>query len=126
MSTDLLKIVGVAELPRANQGSSVGKNLEVRVAEMGKEVAAPGGSLPQPEESTEAEKVEEAVNQVNEYVQNLSRDLQFTVDQDSGRTIIKVLDSETHEVIRQIPPEELLQIANQLTEGGGLLLKVQA
>ena len=126
MSTDLLKIVGVAELPRANQGPSVGKNLEVRVAETGKEVAAAGGSLPRPEESTEAEKVEEAVNQVNEYVQNLSRDLQFTVDQDSGRTIIKVLDSETHEVIRQIPPEELLQIANQLTEGGGLLLKVQA
>lgn len=126
MSTDLLRIVGVAELPRANPGMAVAKVPDIRIVEAGKDVAAAGGSLPQQEDSTKAEKVEEAVSQVNEYVQNLSRDLQFTVDQDSGRTIIKVLDSETHEIIRQIPPEELLQIANQLTEGGSLLLKVQA
>jgi flagellar protein FlaG len=126
MSTDLLKIVGVAELPRANPSAAVAKIPDVRLVEARKDVAAAGNSLPQQEDSTKAENVEEAVSQVNEYVQNLSRDLQFTVDQDSGRTIIKVLDSETHEVIRQIPPEELLQIANQLTEGGGLLLKVQA
>lgn len=126
MSTDLLKAVGLAALPKPNPSAAVANVPDLRSVEARKDVAAAGGSLPQPEESTEAEKVEEAVNQVNEYVQNLSRDLQFTVDQDSGRTIIKVLDSETHEVIRQIPPEELLQIANQLTEGGGLLLKVQA
>ena len=126
MSTDLLKAVGLAALPKPNPSAAVASVSDLRSVEARKDVAAAGGSLPQPEESTEAEKVEEAVNQVNEYVQNLSRDLQFTVDQDSGRTIIKVLDSETHEVIRQIPPEELLQIANQLTEGGGLLLKVQA
>ncbi|MFA7387174.1 MAG: flagellar protein FlaG [Thiohalobacteraceae bacterium] len=126
MSTDLLKAVGLAALPSPNPSAAVANVPEFRSVEARKDVAAAGGSLPQPEESTEAEKVEEAVNQVNEYVQNLNRDLQFTVDQDSGRTVIKVLDSETQEVIRQIPSEELLQIANQLTEGGGLLLKVQA
>jgi flagellar protein FlaG len=125
MSTDLLKIVGMAELPRANPSAAVAKAADARLVEARKDVAGAGGSLPL-EDLTKAENVEEAVSQVNEYVQNLSRDLQFTIDQDSGRTIIKVLDSETHEVIRQIPPEELLQIANQLTEGGGLLLKVQA
>lgn len=126
MSTDLLKIVGMADLPRVNQGPSMTRNQDLRAVEKGNEVAAKGDSLPQREESTKAERVEEAVSQVNEFVQNLSRDLQFTVDRDSGRTIIKVLDSETREIIRQIPPEELLQMADQLTVGGGLLLKVQA
>lgn len=128
MSTDMLKVSGVADLPRANPSTPVAK---VRVAidgssgTNGKDIAANGDPLPH-DGSKQAKKVEQAVNQVNEYVQKLSRDLHFTVDEDSGRTVIKVLDSETKEVIRQIPPEELLRIATYMTEGGGLLLKVQA
>lgn len=95
------------------------------------EIAADGERLPrtaEQEQASEAAKVEQAVSQVNEFVQNLNRDLQFTVDDDSGRTVIKVLDNETKEVIRQIPPEELLRIANYLleAEGSSLLLQVQA
>lgn len=72
--------------------------------------------------------MEQAVSQVNEFVQSLSRDLQFTVDEDSGRTVIKVLDTETKTVIRQIPPEEMLRIATYLVDAdsSSLLLKVQA
>ncbi|MBU1191900.1 MAG: flagellar protein FlaG [Gammaproteobacteria bacterium] len=121
----MLKVIGAADLPRVNQPSPVGKLQAVSETDKGKEVAANGDSLPQ-EESNQTTKVEQAVNQMNQFVQTLNRDLQFSVDEDSGRTVVKVLDTETKEVIRQIPSEELLRMATYLTDGGGLLLKVQA
>lgn len=130
MSTDILKMTGVANLSRAQQGQAASRVQEPRAVAQGPTIAADGGRLPltAQDQANEASKVEQAVSQVNEFVQNLNRDLQFTVDEDSGRTVIKVLDTETKEVIRQIPPEELLRIANYLfdAKGSSLLLKVQA
>lgn len=132
MSTNMLRVIGVAELQRLPQGPQAPRVQEARAASQeGREIAANGEALPlaaRQNESDDAAKVEKAVNQVNEFVQSLSRDLQFTVDDDSGRTVIKVLDTETKEVIRQIPPEELLRIATYLTDnhGSSLLLKEQA
>lgn len=125
MSIEMLKVANVTDPPRVNQSTLVGKIHAIAKSDKGNEVAAIGDPLPQ-DESNDTAKVEQAVNQVNQYVQTLSRDLQFSVDEDSGRTVVKVLDTETKEVIRQIPSEELLKIAKHLTDGGGLLLKVQA
>lgn len=131
MPINTLKVIGVAELPRAHQSSPVPRAEASRTVSQGREIAADGEALPpaaRQNAADEAAKVEQAVNQVNEFVQTLNRDLQFTVDDASGRTVIKVLDTETKEVIRQIPPEELLRIATYLTGNGGssLLLKDQA
>lgn len=60
--------------------------------------------------------VEKAVENINDHLQSLGRDLSFSVDNDSGRTIIKVMDSETDEVIRQIPSEEVLNLAQYLQD----------
>jgi flagellar protein FlaG len=62
------------------------------------------------------EEVETAVRNLNDYVQNVQRNLQFNIDDDSGHTIIKVIDSETEELIRQIPSEEVLAVARHLRE----------
>lgn len=93
----------------------------------------PGGQsfppLPHTEPSAEPQRkaLDEAVSRIQDYVQNLQRELQFTVDEKSGRTIIKVIDSQTEKVIRQIPPEEILALSDQIQGGsGGVLLKVQA
>lgn len=53
----------------------------------------------------------EAVSKLNDYVQNVQRNLSFSVDKDSGQTVIKVYDAQTKEVIRQIPPDETLKLA---------------
>lgn len=63
-----------------------------------------------------------ALSKMTEHVQNLQRALQFSVDEESGETVVKVVDSETKEVIRQIPSEELLAIANRLRSTAGVLL----
>jgi len=66
------------------------------------------------------DKVAKAVSNLNDYVQVIRRELQFRVDEATGRTVVTVLDAETHEVIRQIPREEVLALARHLgsTEKG--------
>lgn len=81
------------------------------------------------ERNTEApalEKVKQAVQNINKSLQSMSRDLEFSVDSDSNRTIVKVVDSKTKEVIRQIPSQEALEISKALDTVRGLLIKQQA
>ena len=70
--------------------------------------------------------VKEAVSRLNNYVQNLRRDLQFRVDENSDRVIVTVVDSESGEVIRQIPSEEVLAVAHNLQQAHGLLVNTRA
>ncbi|MCP4277740.1 MAG: flagellar protein FlaG, partial [Gammaproteobacteria bacterium] len=53
---------------------------------------------------------------LNDFAQSVQRQLEFSVDQDSGKTIIRVVDAETGETIRDIPPEEILNMQKQLRE----------
>jgi flagellar protein FlaG len=92
------------------------------------ESAASGQELPsQSEEQRDTDsRVESAVCQISDFVQNFQRDLHFSVDKDSGRIVVRVLDSETQEVIRTIPPEETLRIAEHLDSPESLMLREQA
>lgn len=56
----------------------------------------------------------------------MARDLLFSIDNDTGKTVVKVVDSVTDKVIRQIPSEELIAIAKALDKFQGLLLKQEA
>lgn len=77
-------------------------------------------------EEPDDEEVTRAVNEINERSELLRRNLQFSVDRDSGRMIIKVMDAQTKEVIRQIPKEEILEIARSLEQAEGLLFRASA
>lgn len=72
------------------------------------------------------ERTEQAVAKLNEILKDRERDLEFSVDESTGRTILKVIHAESGEVIRQIPPEELLQIAKTFIEGTGSLIQDEA
>lgn len=58
----------------------------------------------------------EAVENLNQYAQSVQRQLEFSVDEESGKTIIRVIDAETGETIRDIPPEEVLNMQKKLKE----------
>lgn len=65
-----------------------------------------------------------AVEEVELEAQRLNRSIRFSVDEGSGRTVIRVIDRETDELIRQIPPEDFLAIAESLREQGrGLIIE---
>jgi flagellar protein FlaG len=72
------------------------------------------------------EQVAQAVKNINKSMQALSQGVEFTIDEDSQRTIIKVVDQQTKEVLRQMPTEEALEIAKALDRAQGLLIKQQA
>jgi len=64
------------------------------------------------------EELSEVVQSLNDYLQTVQRDLEFAVDQDSGRTVITVRDRENQEIIRQIPPEDVIAMSNFLRDEG--------
>lgn len=72
------------------------------------------------------EQLETAVQELEQRVQTVARSLQFSVDKGSGRTVITVIDRETDEVIRQIPPKEVLALAERLQDGGAVLMEAEA
>lgn len=70
--------------------------------------------------------VKEAVDAINRSMSTQARGLEFSVDSDSKRTIVKVVDRQTQELIRQIPTVETLEIARALDQTQGLLITQQA
>lgn len=70
--------------------------------------------------------LEEAVSSIQNFVQNIRRDLNFSLDDSSGRVVVKVTDSVSGEVIRQLPSEEALRLAESLDEARSLLFKAEA
>ena len=73
-----------------------------------------------------ANQVQQAVEEIQQTMEKLAQNLQFLIDKDTGITVIKVLDSQTQEVIRQIPTEEAVSIARTLDKVQGLLFNDQA
>ncbi|MNR48018.1 flagellar protein FlaG [compost metagenome] len=63
---------------------------------------------------------------IHRFVQSIRRDLNFTLDDSSGRVVIKVTDGASGEVIRQLPSEEALRLAESLEEVRSLLFKAEA
>jgi flagellar protein FlaG len=70
--------------------------------------------------------VTKAVADINKSIQSLSQDLQFSVDKDSDKVVVKIIDQQTKQVLRQIPSEEALEISKSLDKLQGLLIKQQA
>lgn len=58
--------------------------------------------------------LQQAVDIVNQAVAIEQRSLSFSIDDISGRSVVKVIDDETDELIKQIPSEELLKVAQDI------------
>lgn len=70
--------------------------------------------------------LEDAVKRVNEFVGSVNNSLNFTIDKETGATVVKVIDNATKEVIKQFPSEEMLAIAKALDNLKGLLVQQKA
>jgi flagellar protein FlaG len=112
-----------------NKELTQGGTVETAVSGHGQGSSVDGNNIPLTGKDSPVNNVDlnQAVSELNKYVQNVHRDLLFSVDQDSGNTVIKVIDSESKETIRQIPAEEVLQVAKSIRNTiEGNLLKVTA
>ena len=81
--------------------------------------------IPQLTES-ERDTLEEAVSDLQEHTQSIQRNLNFSINENTGRTVVEVKDRATGEVIRQLPSEEALRLAESIDEMRSLLFKAEA
>ena len=65
--------------------------------------------------------IKKSVENLNQKLDMLNSQLKVETDKDTGIQVIKIVDKETKEVIRQLPPEVMLKIAKYLDEVTGLL-----
>ncbi|WP_095051750.1 flagellar protein FlaG [Pseudomonas sp. Irchel s3b2] len=76
-------------------------------------------------DKTEQEKLKMAVQEIEKFVQSVKRNLEFSIDEPSGKVVVKVIASDSGEVIRQIPNEEVLKLANSLVDASSLLFSAK-
>lgn len=69
---------------------------------------------------------QQAVAQINRFLQSSSASVEFTVEGKSDQVIVRIFDSATRQVIRQVPSEEALAISRSLDRMTGLLLEQKA
>jgi len=103
----------LANLAKVNELVEVKKQQETNAIEEGVE-ASQGPLAPA--------QLEKVAQELQEFVGELNRGLEFSVDKDSGRDVIKVIDKSSGDLVKQFPSEEVLTLVAKLSEmTGGLV-----
>lgn len=94
--------------------------------------ASTDAAEPVPGQSPEApptigkHELSEAVEQVQREFHPVAPHLQFQIDQELDRVIVRIVNAQSGEMIRQIPPDEVIRLAKSLKQTTGVLLTRQA
>ena len=67
----------------------------------------------------------EMAEKMNQVASVFNTSLSFSVDKPTGKTVIKVMDTKTDELIRQIPPKEVLKLIGRMRNVMGMLLDLE-
>jgi len=113
-------VTAVTAVPARTSAPS-GHNSAPSAVPTGKGASADGKPLPAVSAAAVAQDLERAMRKLNESMAAAQRNLSFRIDAGSGRTVITVVDASTHEVIRQIPSEEVLAVSRALEAASGFL-----
>lgn len=68
------------------------------------------------EQQSDRETVEQASREIEQFLQSQNRNLSFSVDQNTQRSVVTVTEADSGDVIRQIPSDEVLRLAERLRE----------
>lgn len=109
-------------------GAAAGKGGSSAPAAAAAELTAQAATLQQAQDtsSSSAAALAEALKEIESAVQAKANNLQFSVDDSTGKTVVRVIDSTSGSTIRQIPSEEALAIARDIERMRGLLLRDSA
>lgn len=101
-------------------GSVADKSAAAPQADTAKAVSATS------KDSDSSDRLKQAVQDIEKFVQSIRRNLEFSIDEHSGQVVVKVIASESGEVVRQIPSEEALKLADSLSSAGSVLFDAKA
>jgi len=128
-------IPNISNTTQAQQPASLANDRLASNGEPGVLVSTPSGALELPEiaaqqvakQQTPATQLKSAVDNINKMLQQADKDVEFRVDDSTKKSIIKVVDSTTGDLIRQFPSEEGLSLTRAIDRiQNGLLLTQKA
>ena len=125
VSTDMRRPVSrVADTAKVQKQSAV---LEANRSEPRQSLSANEQAVPPAKEGSDIpnEELILAADNMNKHVQSLKRDLHFSIDEQTGETVIQVIDSESKKTIRTIPSDEFVSVAQHLNQTVGMLLNAE-
>ena len=134
--------IGVLKPFELNRSASNGASVEAGSGQQAlaksTQVTAPAATQPvaaqtreaveqvQPADRMEPEELQTVVSDMQDFVQSVRRDINFQLDDTSGQVVINVTEAGSGDVIRQIPSEEALRLAESLSEIRSLLFEAEA
>ncbi|WP_153980137.1 flagellar protein FlaG [Paenibacillus xylanilyticus] len=77
---------------------------------------------PDKNESVSKQQLDKLIEDGNKVLQRMDTQLRWSVNKESNQMIVKVMDTQTNEVLREIPPEKYLELVQNLCEQVGLFL----
>jgi len=119
----------VAQTPAPVMSSAGNTNVAVKsdaqvVAAVVTTPIKPSGVLEASQPSREV--VAKAAEQLQSFVQSMGRNLSFSVDEVSGYNVVRVVNPDTGELIRQLPSDELLKISRDFQRLNNALVSQRA
>ena len=121
MQRDLLPVTRGASVSRMD-----GVGPRVGAPPPSAEQKTQGGDRGDAKAKDDPDALDGTVADLNRMVQDMRRELQFQVDKDSGEVVVKVVDTQTGDVVRQIPPEEILRLRERLAKSAGAIFRASA
>jgi len=86
-----------------------------------KEVAQPRKALQK--DTRTAEEIRKDLEGINNQLRIANRSIQFSIDEGSHDIVVRVVDKESGEVIREVPPESVIRLREHMAEISGLLVE---
>lgn len=68
------------------------------------------------------EELKETVEKANQFLLGLKTQFDFKIHEGTGRTVVRLIDKQTHEVVKEIPPEKMLDILESVWDSAGILV----
>jgi flagellar protein FlaG len=121
-----LQSTGPIDVVGSSQPSFVARTPAQGTSPSSSKSAQDSQSVATPPQKPGKEELSTMTKAVNDFVKPLNSTLQFNIDDSTGQTVVKVIDTDTKEVIKQIPSEDMLALAKALDQIKGLLVKQKA
>lgn len=84
------------------------------------QAATPGKE--EPEENVDLKKLEKAVEFINKTMETHGTELRFSIHKESGEYLVQVIETQNNEVIREIPPERVLDFVAHIKKMLGIII----
>jgi flagellar protein FlaG len=120
-----MKVEGVSTIPvdPVRMEGSGGGSPAIAQASTNRDTGAVMAQKSLQKEMPSAEELQQDLDVINAQLETMNRSLQFSIDEELKDVVVKIVDTKTGEIIRQIPPDEVLRLREHFKEMVGLILE---